>query len=557
MEEMHKTLTSVIQNVFNTDVKVELTRPDAQFGDYATNVALQLAGRLQRNPREVAEALAAKLREELGERVREISVAGPGFVNIALSDEALADQALSAPAIKPQPYQGQVVVTEYSDPNPFKVLHAGHIYTSVVGYSISSLLEAAGAEVHRVNFGGDVGLHVGKTMWAILRELGGENPDKLAEVPEDGRSEWMAKCYVAGTNAYEDDEAAKAEIIVLNKRVYQLFTDNDHDSPFAQIYWICRQWSYDYFNAFYDLIGTPFERYYPESEVSDLGLKTVREQLQKGVYKQSDGAVVFEGEPHGLHTRVFINSQGIPTYEAKDVGLIMRKWQDYHFDKSIIITGNEQEQYMAVVLKSIEQFAPELAAATSHLTHGLVKLKGGVKMSSRKGNILRAVDVLDAANEANKKATGREDRQAVLGAVKYAFLKNRIGADIIYDPEESVSLEGNSGPYLQYAHARARSILAKAEGAERTIADLDDAERGLTRKIGEYPEVLQKAVNELLPHHICTYLYELAQEFNRFYERSKVIGDPRQATRLKLVELYADTLKDGLALLGIAAPDHM
>ncbi len=557
MEEMHKTLTSVIQNVFNTDVKVELTRPDAQFGDYATNVALQLAGRLQRNPREVAEALAAKLREELGERVREISVAGPGFVNIALSDEALADQALSAPAIKPQPYQGQVVVTEYSDPNPFKVLHAGHIYTSVVGYSISSLLEAAGAEVHRVNFGGDVGLHVGKTMWAILRELGGENPDKLAEVPEDGRSEWMAKCYVAGTNAYEDDEAAKAEIIVLNKRVYQLFTDNDHDSPFAQIYWICRQWSYDYFNAFYDLIGTPFERYYPESEVSDLGLKTVREQLQKGVYKQSDGAVVFEGEPHGLHTRVFINSQGIPTYEAKDVGLIMRKWQDYHFDKSIIITGNEQEQYMAVVLKSIEQFAPELAAATSHLTHGLVKLKGGVKMSSRKGNILRAVDVLDAANEANKKATGREDRQAVLGAVKYAFLKNRIGADIIYDPEESVSLEGNSGPYLQYAHARARSILAKAEGAERTIADLDDAERGLTRKIDEYPEVLQKAVNELLPHHICTYLYELAQEFNRFYERSKVIGDPRQATRLKLVELYADTLKDGLALLGIAAPDHM
>lgn len=557
MEEMHKTLAGVIQNVFNTDVKVELTRPDAQFGDYATNVALQLAGRLQRNPREVAEELAAKLREELGDRVREISVAGPGFVNIALSDTAIADQALSAPAIKPQPYQGQVVVTEYSDPNPFKVLHAGHIYTSVVGYAISNLLEAAGAEVHRVNFGGDVGLHVGKTMWAILKELGGENPDKLAEVPEDGRSEWMAKSYVAGTNAYEDDEAAKAEIIELNKRVYQLFAGNDHDSPFAQIYWTCRQWSYDYFNAFYDLIGTPFERYYPESEVSDLGLQTVREQLEKGVYKQSDGAVVFEGEPHGLHTRVFINSQGIPTYEAKDVGLIMHKWQDYHFDKSVIITGNEQAQYMAVVLKSIEQFAPDLAAATSHLTHGLVKLKGGVKMSSRKGNILRAVDVLDAANEANKKATGREDRQAVLGAVKYAFLKNRIGADIIYDPEESVSLEGNSGPYLQYAHARARSILAKAEGAERNIADLDDAERGLTRKIGEYPEILQKAINELLPHHICTYLYELAQEFNRFYEKSKVIGDPRQATRLKLVELYADTLKDGLTLLGIAAPDHM
>ncbi|HEY5806144.1 MAG TPA: arginine--tRNA ligase [Candidatus Saccharimonadales bacterium] len=557
MEEMQKALERVIRNVFGTDVKVELSRPDAQFGDYATNAALQLAGRLKRNPREVAGELAAKLSEELGDRVREVSIAGPGFVNITLSDSVLIGQALAATASKPQNYKGQVVVTEYSDPNPFKVLHAGHLYTSVVGFAISNLVEAAGGEIHRVNFGGDVGLHVGKTMWAILKELGGEHPEKLADIPEGQRAEWMAKCYVAGTNAYEDDEPAKAEIVELNKRVYQLFASNDHDSPFAQIYWTCREWSYDYFNAFYARIGTPFEKYYPESEVADLGLKTVREQLEKGVFKDSDGAVVFEGEPYGLHTRVFINSHNIPTYEAKDVGLIMHKWQDYHFKKSVIITGNEQEQYMAVVLKAVEQFAPEMAAATSHLTHGIVKLKGGVKMSSRKGNILRAVDVLDVAHQANKKATGRDDEQAVLGAVKYAFLKNRIGADILYDPEESVSLEGNSGPYLQYAHARARSILTKAEGAERNIADLDEAERQLARKIGEYPEVLQKAVNELLPHHICTYLYELAQEFNRFYEKSKVIGDPRQATRLKLVELYASTLKDGLNLLGISAPDKM
>jgi arginyl-tRNA synthetase len=283
----------------------------------------------------------------------------------------------------------------------------------------------------------------------------------------------------------------------------------------------------------------------------------VREQLEKGVYKQSDGAVVFDGEAYGLHTRVFINSKGLPTYEAKDVGLSIRKWEDYHYDKSVIITGNDIIEYMKVVLKSIEQFEPELAKRTVHLTHGNVKLAGGVKMSSRKGNILRATDVLEAANEANKQATGRDDEQAILGAVKYAFLKNRIGADVIYEPKESVSLEGNSGPYLQYAHARARSILAKAEGADRNIEGLDDAERQLARKIGEYPEVLQKAVNELLPHHICTYLYELAQEFNRFYEKSKVVGNPRQATRLKLVELYADVLRDGLTLLGISAPDHM
>lgn len=557
MEEMQKTLIGVIQNLFNLDIRVELIRPDVQFGDYSTNIALQLAGRLQRNPHEVAEELAATLREELGDKVSEISIAGPGFVNIRLSDSVLAGQAEAATQSKPTNYQGKVVVAEYGDPNPFKILHAGHLYTDIVGEAVANLMQMSGGEVHRVNFGGDVGLHVGKSMWAILKELNGENPDKLKDIPEAERANWMTARYVEGNAAYEDDEAAKQAIIELNKRVYKLHEDGDRDSSLAQIYWTCRQWSYDYFNYFYDRLGSHFEKYYPESENAQLGLKTVREQQQKGVYEESDGAVVFRGEQYGLHTRVFITREGLPTYEAKDVGLVMAKWQDYHFDVSLIITAHDQGEYMKVVVKSVEQFMPELASRTVHLTHGILKLAGGVKMSSRKGNILRATDILDSAAEANKKMRGQDDPETTVSAVKYALLKQRLGGDIIYEPEESVNLEGNSGPYLQYAHARACSILGKAEGAERRLDDLDEAERGLARKVGEYPEVLQKSVNELLPHHICTYLYELAQEFNRFYEKSKVIGDPRQATRLKLVELYADTLKDGLTLLGIAAPQKM
>ncbi|HSX34218.1 MAG TPA: arginine--tRNA ligase [Candidatus Saccharimonadales bacterium] len=557
MQEMTTVLATVIHDLFGADVKAELTRPEPQFGDYATNVALQLAGRVGKPPRGVAEQLVEKLREAYGERVSDITIAGPGFINIRLSDSALATAAEAAPTTPPQQFKGQVIVTEYSDPNPFKVLHAGHLYTSVVGDSISNVVEKAGGNVHRVNFGGDVGLHVGKTMWAILQELGGEHPEKLQDVPENGRSEWMAKCYVAGTKAYEDDETAKAEIIALNKRVYQLFADNDHESPFAHIYWTCRQWSYDYFNVFYKRIGTPFEKYYPESEVAPLGLQTVRDQQAKGVYEESNGAVVFDGEKYGLHTRVFINSQGLPTYEAKDVGVLMSKWRDYHFDRSIVITGNDIDEYMKVVLKSVEQYEPELARRTTHFTHGNVKLQGGVKMSSRKGNFLRAVDVLDAANEANRAATGRDDERAVLGAIKYAFLKQRIGADIIFDPKESVSLEGNSGPYLQYAHARARSVLVKGGTAAEHLAELDELERPLARKISEYPEVLEKSAREFMPHHICTYLYELAQIFNRFYEHAHVVGDPREAVRLKLVSLYADVLQDGLGLLGIAAPERM
>jgi arginyl-tRNA synthetase len=558
MENLADTFAKVLQDVSDTELLPELTRTEEQFGDYATNAAMQLAGRLHRNPREVAEELVEKLRGALGEQAKDITIAGPGFINITLSDKVLGEFANAAPVKKPKKYEGKTVVTEYSDPNPFKVLHVGHFYTGVVGDAISRLIAAAGGDVHAVNFGGDVGLHVGKTMWAIVQELGGENPEKLSDLPAEERSEWMARCYVRGTKAYEEDEAAKAAIIDFNKRVYQLHTGQDHDSAFAQIYWTCRQWSYDYFDAFYARIGSHFEKYYPESATATLGLQTVREQLQNGVYKESDGAVVFEGEPYGLHTRVFINSQGLPTYEAKDVGLIMSKWQDYHFDHSVVVTGNDITEYMKVVLKSVEQFAPELAERTIHMTHGNVKLAGGVKMSSRKGNFLRAVDVLDAAREANRKINGREDEQAVIGAVKYAFLKQRIGADIIFLPEESVSLEGNSGPYLQYAHARARSILAKTAVQPAEIIDeLQPGERSLVRKIGEYPEVIQKAVDELLPHYVCTYLYELAQTFNRFYEHNRVVGDEREALRARLVALYADVLRDGLTILGITAPDQM
>ncbi|PID98696.1 arginine--tRNA ligase [Candidatus Saccharibacteria bacterium] len=583
---LEQVVAAAVKDVYGLAVTVELTRPEPQFGDYATNVALQLAKQLGQNPRTIAETLANHVKGQSSHIVA-AEVAGPGFLNLRLSDQTLLDGLHETPE---KPLAGQTIVTEYSDPNPFKVLHIGHFYTGVVGDAISNVLQNAGAHVHRVNFGGDVGLHVGKTMWAIIRELGGEKPEKLADIPVDERSEWMARCYVAGTQAYEDDETARREIIAANKRVYSLHSENDHDSAFASIYWTCRTWSYDYFDAFYERIGSSFERYYPESQTAELGLATVKEQLAKGVFEESDGAVVFDGEKYGLHTRVFINSEGLPTYETKDVGLSRKKWEDYRFDTSVIITGNDIVEYMKVVLKAIEQFAPNLAQRTRHITHGNVKLAGGVKMSSRKGNFVRAVDVLDLAREANQAIAGRNNESTVLAAIKYSFLKNRIGADIIFEPKESVALEGNSGPYLQYAHARARSILSKAQAATGALhasgersesgegeptsdegaalsepaqataerqTTLEPGERLLVCKLTEYPEVIAKTTSELMPHYICTYLYELAQEFNRFYEKNRVIGDGREAVRLRLVEAYAETLQNGLALLGIAAPERM
>lgn len=557
---MEEKISATIKDLFAVDVSVQLTRPEPEFGDYATNIALQLAGRLGKNPREVADMITARLRE-LGE-FSEVSVAGPGFINIRVGDEFLRrelDTMSDATYGKSHAFDGKVVITEYSDPNPFKVLHAGHFYTSVIGDAISNLIEQAGGNVHRVNFGGDVGLHVAKTLWAIIKNLDGEHPEKLMDIPENERSEWMAACYVEGTRAYEDDEQAKIDIIALNKKVYQFHNENDHESPLAQMYWTCREWSYDYFNAFYKRIGTSFEKYYPESETAPTGLATVLEQKDKGVYEDSEGAIIFKGEPYGLHTRVFVNKDGLPTYEAKDVGLSIKKWSDYHFDESVIITGNDITEYMKVVLKSIEQFEPELAKRTLHITHGNVKLVGGVKMSSRKGNFLRAVDVLEVAADENEKIQGTRDDAPVLGAIKYAFLKNRIGPDIIFDPHESVGLQGNSGPYLQYAHARAVSILSKLQGdyLQAQTDTFDTGERSLLVKMTEFGEVIEEATKQLAPHLVCTYLYELAQTFNRFYEVSRIVDDPREAIRGRLVSAYAGVLKNGLNLLGIQAPDHM
>jgi arginyl-tRNA synthetase len=564
MDQINLSIKNAVKQLFDIDSDVQLSRPDPAFGDFATNVAMQLAKTLGKNPREIADQLAEKLRGS--EEFSEVSIAGPGFINLKITDQLLTNELkniINNPSVygKSDLYQGKNVITEYSDPNPFKVLHVGHFYTSVIGSAISNLIEFAGGQVHRVNFGGDVGLHVGKTIWAMLHGFGGENPDKLSEINENDRSEFMARCYIEGTRAYEDDETAKTEITSLNKKIYQIHTNNDHDSNLAKIYWTCRDWSYDYFKAFYSRIGVGFEKYYPESDVAQIGLDAVLEQKQLGIFKDSDGAVIFEGEAYDLHTRVFVNKEGLPTYETKDVGLSIKKWEDYHFDQSIIITGNEILEYMKVVLKAIEQFRPELSSRTKHITHGHIKLVGGVKMASRKGNFLRAVDVLDLVADANQAAQGNHDDAPVLGAIKYAFLKFKIGADSNFDPKESVSIQGNSGPYLQYALARARSVIKKSN-----LVSLDSDfksisysvfEKNLLFKLTEYKDVIHQATLELTPHILCTYLYELAQVFNRFYENSIVVGDERENIRIKLVEAYAGILSSGLMVLGIPTPERM
>ena len=557
MDTTARTIGKIIQTLYSVEVDVRLDRPDAQFGDYATNVALQLAKAVGKNPREIATEVADTLRET-GDYAK-VEVAGPGFINITLEPGAL----LGAIREEPRPVNaGRNIVLEYSCPNAFKELHTGHLYQTIFGDILARLLLVSGARVNRTSFGGDVGLHVAKCLGGMRETLGGEHPEKLAEIDSDAfaRSRWISSCYVAGAKAYEESEAAKAEIDELNKTIYGFHSVEDHESPLASIYWETRQWSFDYFDAFYKTIDVAPLRYYPESTTAPTGLEVVREQLAKGNLKESDGAVVFEGdESKHLHTRVFITSKGLPTYETKDIGVIWQEKADYNFDHRYLITGNDQIEYMRVVFAAAETFRPELAGTMTHLANGTVKFADGKKMSSRLGNVTRAVDVIDIVREKVRALVDDESlvELVTLGAIKYVFAKYRLGGDIAFDVEETVSLQGNSGPYLQYAHARARRILEKTAAAFAYPADVRDEDRALVRKLGEYHEVVDRAATLLEPHHICNYLFELAQEFNRYYEKNQVVGDEREAHRAGLVALYADTLKAGLSILGIHAPDKM
>ena len=596
MELIKSTLEQIVKTLFDVpeNFTVEVTpAPELEAtsdfrADFATNVAMKLASILHKNPREVAEALVAKLPEPTNMKAE---IAGPGFINFMLPDEYFTQNLAELHKnfeqnISCNEYKGKNVVTEFSDPNPFKVLHIGHLYTSIMGESISRLIEFAGGTVHRVNFGGDVGLHVAKTLYAL------EKKDLKNFSIED-----IAACYVEGTRDYEKDDVAKQEIIKLNKEIYEISAKNLHDSKLAEDYWRGRELSYKYFDEFYDKIGVKFEKYYPESSVADKGLGIVKSHPE--VYEESDGALVFKGEPYGLHTRVFVNKEGLPTYESKDVGLLFVKNEDYTFDESVVITGNDIIDYMKVVLKSVEQYAPELVAKTLHITHGNVRLPGNEKMSSRKGNFVKAVDVLTAVEQKT------DDKTLALAAIKYGLLKYRIGGNIEFDIDESISTTGNSGIYLLYSAVRAKKILAglkvepecafrdnkepkpavkitltpfsstclhRAEKTGRSgyFDDCGEApveksasgststsELNLIKSLLNYKLTLQTAVREKAPHLICNYLFDLAQTFSRFYETCRVKGDEHEAERAVEVAVFEKIIEHGLDLLGINVPEEM
>lgn len=543
--ELVVVLKQAIKKLFNIETDPVLTRPDEQFGDYSTNVALQLAAKLNRPSKEIAQQLVDYLSKT--DAIEKIKSAGPGFINISVSDSSLLD-SISEVLDTARPLEGQEILVEFGDPNPFKEMHIGHLYSYIVGDSICRLLEEVGANVRRLSYHGDVGLHVSKALWAMSNAQ--VDPAKNPDID-------IGELYSQGAQAYDENEQARAEIDELNKHVYDK-TDQQINNLHE---WGVKK-SFEYFEALLARLAIKNDKKYLESQTAEAGIEAVKNNLET-VFATSNGAVIYEGEKAGLHTRVFITSKGLPTYETKDLGLALLKNRDYpSASRSIIITANEQSEYFKVMLAALAEIEAGIAGKTSHIAHGFVSLSTG-KMSSRTGSVFSADQLLTQVKSVAAKKYHGENEETVLAAVKYGFLKHRLGGDITYDVEESLSIEGNSGPYLQYAHARACSILAKSNNNQASQSEtaqgqvLEQAERTLARKLSMYPEVVETATAELLPHHIANYLYELAQIFNRFYEGSRIIGDEREALRLTLVNNYKQVLAHGLGLLNISAPERI
>lgn len=615
---------------------LQIERPvEAAHGQFAVPVALSLFGSLKKensqllqtlgvkSPRDLAEKLAAVLQENK-HIFAKVEVAGPGFVNMTLTDsfllQSLTTLLESDTLTCEQTLQGEETLIEFTDPNPFKELHIGHLYSNIIGEAISRTLETQGAHVHRVCYQGDVGMHVAKSVWGMQHLLKKEFPDvSVTEALErmetkslSERVQFLGRAYALGATAYKDDPTAAKAIQDINYltflsgqenlveqtgwepqvdyKQHVAETDQNYDEV-KKLYTNGRAWSLAYFDSMYRRIGMEFEDFFFESTVGEYGIKIVREFLEKGVFEESQGAIIFPGEKYGLHSRVFINSLGLPTYEAKELGLAPEKYRRYKYDRSLIITGNEIDEYFKVLLKVLELTNPELRAKTVHMSHGMVRLPEG-KMSSRTGKIITAEWLMDEARsriqtvlaETRESLTEEEKAEISevvgLSAIKFAFLKQSIGKDIAFNFDESLAFTGNSGPYLLYSLVRAKSVLEKATAASLQVknsysteyidtliysmmqsgGELQKSEKELLLNILMYLDAVSRTAAEYAPHHLATYLFELAQAFNVFYAETKIIDkNATEVTQLRLLltQAVVRVLSHGLETLGIKTVEKM
>ncbi len=619
----------VVSEVFGNRVKlvledIHLDNPKIEnYGDYTTNIAMKLAGQLKMKPCDVAKIISNEVNEYIKGDKRitfepdsknsteksfsiskiledvDLTTIGTGFINFKLKKDYLISQIRelleNENVVKTTKNKKKKIMVEFAHPNTHKEFHIGHLRNISLGESIVRILESCGFKVFRANYEGDVGLHVAKAIWGVRKKIAYEKLDlaDLEKLSPAKKAEFLGEGYSLGSKAYETDEKARVEIINLNLAIYK--------DPYQVDLWEkTRNWSLQYFDTVYKRLGTHFDRLFFESEVEKAGRQKVIEGVKSGIFiKDKDGSIYFPGKNYGLNNCVFVTKEGYATYEGKEIALEELEYRVFPFDLDIHVVANEQKNFFAIAFAAVEKVYPHQKGRQYHLAYGMVNLKGS-KLSSRMGNVVTADELIDSAREKIikiiKEGTDKEKEEiaekVAIAAVKYSMLRVNPKMDIALDLEESVSLVGDSGPYLLYTYARCRSVMRKA-GLEGFSLDslklfklpikINYEEQALLRALYRFPEVVIEAGNMLSPNIICSYLYNLAQKYNLFYQKHKILSvdnslnliekdsqppkdkkkedsDLSQKTtffRLFLTLATAALLKRGLYLLGIWTVEKM
>ncbi len=550
---------------------IEFTNPPKpEMGDFAF-ACFAVAKERQQSPVEVANELTEKIiRLEDYKIIERVETIGP-YVNFFLSGSEIARIVMDEIARTGEKYgtheigKGKKYVIEFGCPNPLKAFHLGHLKNLITGESVVRVFENAGYEVTRVNYQGDVGMHVAKALWGIF-----DWKDKFEAMRRESlqiRVEFLGQAYAHGAARYEASDQGKEEVIAYNDIVYE-----NSDESVMQVYREAREWSLEYFDEIYKRLGSRFDKLYFESDVFSRGRDIVQEAVVKEIFTQSQGAVIFEGSKYGLHDRVFLNSKGFPTYEAKDLALAEAHFKDWHPDKIIHVVGKEQTEYFKVVFKAMEFIIPESVGKEFHLVGGFLQLKGDQKMSSRTGNIVTGDELIEEVRERvakvmaeafHEKEVDQADvlEKVSIAALKYGMLKNNVSQDVAFDMEESLSTTGDSGPYLLYFVARINSILRKVGPAPKLIMPetIAEEEKRLILKLAEFGTVTREAMESYDPSKIAKYIFNLAQGFSDFYEACPVVQSEgaTQAWRATLIKAVLQVAERGLYLLGIATVEKM
>jgi arginyl-tRNA synthetase len=598
IDQIKQQIIQALQSV-GIDQAELATPPSSEMGDFAfpcfriANGESSFAKATEdkgKSPAEVAVEIVEQLndifqKEDMRQSslIREVKAFGP-YVNFFLDEKELARFVLSGMGENYGEHDigsGKQVLIEFGCPNPMKVFHLGHLKNLITGEAVVRTFENAGYDVVRTNYQGDVGMHIAKVLYGLSAQgesaSGGKSFSDVYETMQDMKGlplsekvAFLGIAYARGANAYEEGGDSEMKIRALNEMVYE------KDSSIQDVYMLGRQWSLDYFDTIYKKLGSHFDKMYFESETFERGIELVQEGKDKGIFRESEGAIIFPGSEHDLHDRVFINSKGYPTYEGKELALAEKHFSDFDPLMVIHVVGKEQTGYFQVVIKALEQLMPETTGREHHLVGGYLQLKGNQKMSSRTGNVISGDALIGEVEEGIQAILVNREEAHMLSAdeiatitsasLKYAMLKANVSEDVAFDMDESVSTSGDSGPYLLYIVARINSILDKIQDTRSKQFPISNfqfpispEEKQLLLILAEYPAVTKKAVESYDPSHVAKYTFELAQAFNAFYANCPVLDAEAdvQAFRVGLIHAVRDVMTRGLLLLGIETVERM